>query len=229
MSANPSYRVTIEYSHYGAPWAERLHNCGVSKAKDRKPGCCATHAHPAKFSRKQAYWILGHGREQGWWEYGDLILDPMAGVGCGGIAAVDSGMRWVGIELETTFLSLAWQSARMHWARWHAENNNRTPPYWIAQGDAREIGSWAQALMGAELVGSSSGKVPAGIITSPPYGNRVDDHGTDDEEHEGFVDGMGKYGNTDGQLGNARAYREAASALPTGIVTSPPLWPARDA
>ena len=52
-------------------------------------------------------------------------------------------------------------------------------------------------------------RFPIHGITSPPYANRVDDHGTDQPGYD-MVRKMGKYGDSEGQLGNVHG------------VTSPP-------
>ena len=43
-----------------------------------------------------------------------------------------------------------------------------------------------------------------GAVTSPPYANRVDDHGVDQAGYEGQSEKLGRYGQSDGQIGNMR-------------------------
>jgi len=102
-----------------------------------------------------------------------------------------------------------------------------SPPF--AQPETRDRhpvqdGSVADAMTRAHTVDrqtESDGNIAAlSGITSPPYANRVDDHGTDKPEYVN-VGEKGKYGESDGQMGNLRL----------ASVTSPP-WennePTRD-
>lgn len=55
-------------------------------------------------------------------------------------------------------------------------------------------------------------RLQVGALTSPPYGNRVDDHGVDQPGYEAMGEKLGRYGDTVGQLENLRV----------SAITSPP-------
>jgi len=55
--------------------------------------CDDAFGHPAKFAAKLIQRIYRHGLERGYWQEGDLIADPFAGVGIGGIHAASFGRR----------------------------------------------------------------------------------------------------------------------------------------
>ena len=63
-------------------------------------------SHPAKFAYGLIVRIYAHLLERGWLREGDLVTDPFAGVGIGGIVAAANGLRWIGIELEQKFVDL---------------------------------------------------------------------------------------------------------------------------
>lgn len=255
-------RTREVYGLYGSNWGKRI----VTPAKGEQ--------HPAKFSRKLIYWIYEHGTQQGYWTPGvTTILDPMAGVATGGIAAVDSGFDWVGIDIEQQCVDYAWRNIRLHQDRW--EKDNPDQQILMYQGDARDL--WSTPLpmytgslyLGAAAVFSppfgpahtrdlsdrdslhlpkfgnayntqsngktegnvaqvlraSGGIASAAVVTSPPYGNRVDDHGTGD-----VAESLGKYGNTKGQVGHAsdatywsmmeEIYRQLYDVLQPGSVSA---------
>jgi DNA modification methylase len=80
-------------------------------------------AHPAKFARALIERIVQHGFDQSWWKVGDLIADPFAGIGTGGIIAAHRGLRWIGVELERRFCRIAAGYdcpglSREEWRRW---------------------------------------------------------------------------------------------------------------
>lgn len=222
-------RTREVYGLYGSNWGKRI----VTPAKGEQ--------HPAKFSRKLIYWIYEHGTQQGYWTPGvTTILDPMAGVATGGIAAVDSGFDWVGIDIEQACVDMAWRNLSMHIDRWVVERpDNMALMY---QGDARDLWSTPLTLepspaaavfsppfgpnherdlsdrgslhlpkFGNAYNTQSNGKTDGNVaqaltakgkqtavVTSPPYGNRVDDHGSGD-----VAESLGKYGTTKGQVGHA--------------------------
>lgn len=221
-------RTREVYGLYGSNWGKRI----VTPAKGEQ--------HPAKFSRKLIYWIYEHGTQQGYWTPGvTTILDPMAGVATGGIAAVDSGFDWVGIDIEQQCVDTAWENINLHIDRWGAEGKAGMD-IGIWQGDARDLWSTPLPLyiksaavfsppfgpnherdlsdrdslhlpkFGNAYNRQSNGKAEgnvaqsltakgtqAAVVTSPPYGNRVDDHGSGD-----VAESLGKYGNTKGQVGH---------------------------
>lgn len=162
-------------------------------------------AHPAKFSRGLICWIVEHGMVAGCWAKGDLIGDPFAGVGTGGIIAASNGLRWIGVELEPRFVELARQNFSLHRRTWEGFGD---PQPVIVLGDSRRF---------AGIVGEV-----AGVVTSPPFASQVihDRNGIDLSrcERAGPHSQAGAlgYGHAPGQIGS----------LPTGnldaAITSPP-------
>ena len=66
--------------------------------------------------------------------------------------------------------------------------------------------------------GDTPGQI--GALTSPPYANRVDDHGTDKDGYD-MVEKLGKYGDSDGQIGNQReteTYWDACHQVYAGLL-----------
>lgn len=176
----PQPPVNVVYDLYGGDW--------------RKWGVASMSSHPAKFSRKLIFWIYAHGMDKGWWRKGDTVVDPMAGVGCGGLAAAYNQLRWLGVELEDKVVAIANQTFAAH----HDQLEQlHCPQPKIVQGDSRFLDQSVIALAD-------------GIAVSPPYGNRVDDSGT------GPIGSRnGKYGKRKGQIGNMRGW--------DGVAMSPPF------
>ena len=96
-----------------------------------------------------------------------------------------------------------------------------SPPF--SQPDTRDrspvqdgsVGDFMARATTVDRQGSHEGNISrrqVGALTSPPYGNRVDDHGVDQSGYDGGAEKLGRYGDTVGQLGNLRV---------SGI-TSPP-------
>lgn len=157
--------------------------------------------------------IYVHAREEAWLQPGQHVLDPLAGVAIGGIAAANAGLRWTGIELEGHFVALAEENLAKHAQTWAALDK---PLPVIRQGDARRL----LELCPRGNVGATTGQLgamPTGdaqaVITSPPYAD-ADNRGKSDRLSQGFGRADGKkrpinrsdYGASPGQLG----------ALPTG-------------
>ncbi len=86
---------------------------------------------------------------------GDLVLDPMCGIGTTLVEAVHLGRDAVGVEYEPAWAQLARRN--LH----HGRAQGATGRGRVIQGDARQIDS----LLAPEL----SGQV-ALVLTSPPYG-----------------------------------------------------------
>jgi SAM-dependent methyltransferase len=86
---------------------------------------------------------------------GDLVLDPMCGIGTTLLEAVHLGRDAVGVEYEPPWAQLARRN--LH----HARSQGATGHGHVIQGDARQIGS----LLDPELAGRV-----ALVLTSPPYG-----------------------------------------------------------
>ena len=83
-------RMTWRQCEYGKTWGKLL----TQEAR----------SHPAKYPRGPLERIAHHGLEQGWWNAGDLVVDPMAGVGCGGLIFAALRVRWWGLEIDKRFV-----------------------------------------------------------------------------------------------------------------------------
>lgn len=167
----------------------------------------AAFAHPAKVSRKLAYWIVKQGIERGWWKPGvDTLLDPFCGIGGFGIAAAAQGMDFLGVELEENFCELTRENFALHEREWTIMHR---PLPRVIQGDSRDL-----RRIVTEAV--------AGAVTSPPF----------TEAQSGG--GINKKGYKDGDMVGQRTYSDATTQasdpaniarLPIGnlaAVTSPP-------
>jgi SAM-dependent methyltransferase len=107
-------------------------------------------AHPAKMLPAVAAYAIAH-----YTQPGELVLDPMCGIGTTLVEAVHAGRRAVGIEYEPHWVDVA--RANLQLARdTGVEHEGR-----VFHGDARQIA----ALLPAEYVGQA-----ALVVTSPPYG-----------------------------------------------------------
>ncbi|MBO2465747.1 TRM11 family SAM-dependent methyltransferase [Actinomadura violacea] len=106
-------------------------------------------AHPAKMLPTIAAQVIA-----AYTEPGDLVIDPMCGIGTTLVEAVHQGRRAIGIEYEARFAKMAAGNLR------HAHSQGATGIGQVVHGDARNI---AAAL--AEQAGTA-----ALVLTSPPYG-----------------------------------------------------------
>jgi hypothetical protein len=110
-------------------------------------------------------------------EPGDLVVDPMCGIGTTLVEASDLGRRVVGVELEARWARLA--SANLDHV--HGDRHSRSLAL-VAEGDARELARvltvQARRLLEGEHRGGArpiaSGAVDL-ILTSPPYACEVAD------------------------------------------------------
>ncbi|CRK57602.1 hypothetical protein [Alloactinosynnema sp. L-07] len=107
-------------------------------------------AHPAKMLPAVAAHAIAH-----YTRPGELVLDPMCGIGTTLVEALHLGRRAVGVEYEPHWVDVA--RANLQLARdTGIEQDGR-----VFHGDARQIA----ALLPAEYVGQA-----ALVVTSPPYG-----------------------------------------------------------
>jgi hypothetical protein len=89
----------------------------VHALQDRWEGCYAQNwvgtltstsmAHPAKFAKGLIFHIVQHAMDEGWLTPGDVCLDPFGGVATGGLPCALQGIQWLGLELESRFITLA--------------------------------------------------------------------------------------------------------------------------
>lgn len=107
-------------------------------------------AHPAKMLPAVAAYAIGH-----YTQPGDLVLDPMCGIGTTLVEAVHAGRRAVGVEYEPHWVGVS----RANLVLAHdagVEHEGR-----VFHGDARQLA----ALLPPEYLGRA-----ALVVTSPPYG-----------------------------------------------------------
>lgn len=105
---------------------------------------------------------------------GDLVIDPMCGIGTTLVEAVHLGRRAIGVELEPRWVALT--AANLSLAR----DQGATGRGLVARGDARQLGRG--------LLDEFAGQATL-ILTSPPYGDSL--HG---QVHR-RPDGLDKYAN----------------------------------
>ncbi|MBV9844311.1 MAG: site-specific DNA-methyltransferase [Kutzneria sp.] len=107
-------------------------------------------AHPAKMLPAVAAHAIAH-----YTDPGDLVLDPMCGIGTTLVEAVHAGRRAAGIEYEPHWVDVSRANLTLaHTAG--VEHDGR-----VFHGDARQIA----ALLPPEYLGQA-----ALVVTSPPYG-----------------------------------------------------------
>ncbi len=108
-------------------------------------------AHPAKMLPEVVRHAVAH-----YTQLGDLVLDPMCGIGTTLVEAVHLGRRAVGVEYEPHWVDVA--NANLDLAR---EQGTDGIDARVFQGDARQL----VTLLPPEYVGQA-----ALVVTSPPYG-----------------------------------------------------------
>ncbi|MCI0402043.1 MAG: hypothetical protein L0212_00785, partial [Acidobacteria bacterium] len=137
-----------------------------------------SNVHPAKMAVGLCYRIFEHGRQRGYWQPGDVVLDPMAGIFTTGIVGASLGYRVVGVELEQHFLALARKNIEAAFAigPYYTQRllPRAAPAPVLLGGDARRLAAilkenywfldgWQQAL----------DSTAAAAVTSPPYVDAV--------------------------------------------------------
>jgi modification methylase len=101
---------------------------------------------------------------------GDLILDPMCGIGTTLVEAIHTGRHAIGVELEPRWAKLARANIE------HAHHQGASSPAHVIEGDARQT---------PRLLTAQHGQIDL-IVTSPPYACQVADVST-----ENLVSGNG--------------------------------------
>lgn len=107
-------------------------------------------AHPAKMLPEVVRHAVTH-----YTKPGELVLDPMCGIGTTLVEAVRLGRRALGVEYEPHWVNVAW--ANLDLARDQGIDHDAR----VVHGDARQL----IALLAPEYVGQA-----ALVVTSPPYG-----------------------------------------------------------
>jgi hypothetical protein len=91
---------------------------------------------------------------------GDLVVDPMCGIGTTLVEAIHLGRDAAGMEYERAFVDLTLKNLR------HAHTRGATGHYQLACGDARTIATVYKELRGRAAL----------VLTSPPYGSHTHGH-----------------------------------------------------
>ncbi|MFF4591474.1 TRM11 family SAM-dependent methyltransferase [Amycolatopsis sp. NPDC001319] len=107
-------------------------------------------AHPAKMLPAVAAHAIAH-----YTRPGDVVLDPMCGIGSTLVEAIDLDRRAVGVEYEPHWADIA--RANLRFARQRGHDHDAR----VVRGDARQL----TTLLPPEYVGQV-----ALVVTSPPYG-----------------------------------------------------------
>jgi modification methylase len=102
---------------------------------------------------------------------GDLILDPMCGIGTTLVEAIHAGRRAVGVELEPRWAKLARANIE------HAHQQGASSPAHVIEGDARQT---------PRLLTDAHHRQVDLIVTSPPYACQIAD-----VSNENIVSGNG--------------------------------------
>jgi modification methylase len=158
---------------------------------------------------------------------GDLVVDPMCGIGTTLVEASDLGRRTVGVELEARWARLA----RKNLDQLHAGRPARSLAL-VAEGDARELPRLLTVQAGRLLDREHNGVRPIGsgavdlVLTSPPYACEVADVNEVSGPGPLRRDDTTNYSRDRGNLGHARGasylaamadiYRSCAAVLKPG-------------
>ncbi|WP_422733843.1 TRM11 family SAM-dependent methyltransferase [Micromonospora sp. WMMD558] len=118
---------------------------------------------------------------------GDLVLDPMCGIGTTLVEAIHAGRDAIGVEYEPRWSNIADANIT------HAHHHGATGRASVVRGDATRL----QSLLPAALTGQVTL-----VVTSPPYGPTV--HGL----VRPGADGVAKFDNTYGADRGNLAYRD---------------------
>lgn len=94
---------------------------------------------------------------------GDVVLDPMCGIGTTLVEAAHLGRDAIGVEYEPRWAAVARRNIA------HARRSGATGSGTVVHGDARQLGS---------LYGPDHHATIALVLTSPPYGRRCTDKST---------------------------------------------------
>ncbi|MET8846018.1 DNA methyltransferase [Amycolatopsis sp. NPDC004625] len=127
-------------------------------------------AHPAKMLPALAAHAIEH-----YTKPGELVLDPMCGIGTTLVEAIDRGRRAIGVEYETHWADIAAANLRFARERGHDHDGE------VVRGDARQL----EALLPSDHIGQVGL-----VVTSPPYGPSV--HGLVKTDREPGVDKVSK-------------------------------------
>jgi DNA modification methylase len=112
---------------------------------------------------------------------GDLVVDPMCGIGTTLVEAIHAGRRAIGVELERRWAKLAAANVE------HAREQGATGQAHVIRGDARRLPSLLST-RAQRLLGERDGSTRLAyeqvdlVLTSPPYACQVADLATENVE-----------------------------------------------
>jgi modification methylase len=158
-------------------------------------------AHPAKMLPAIAATAITR-----YTEPGDLVADPMCGIGTTLVEAVHLGRDALGIEYEQRWADLAAANAA------HARRHGATGTAQVIRGDARQL---------PRLLPPGTAGRAALVVTSPPYGPSV----------HGQVRAEQRHGQAGGSASTTTGTATTRPTSPARAWTSsspdsPPSWPA---
>jgi modification methylase len=168
-SANPRPRCAIHDRDEPAELPLAIWPCAqqTSQQQRRHRYLADSNRHPGKMLPELARRaIAAYSRP------GDLVLDPMCGIGTTLVEAIHLGRRALGVELEQRWAALA--SANLA----HAHEQGASTPASVIEGDAGELPRLL-TLRAQHLVAphARAGALPYGrvdlVLTSPPYACEV--------------------------------------------------------
>jgi len=151
-------------------WATAQHDARTQRRGRYLP---ASTAHPAKMLPAIAATAITR-----YTQPGDLVADPMCGIGTTLVEAIHLGRDAIGIEYEDRWATIAAANIT------HARRHGATGSGQVIRGDARQLP--------ALLPPGAAGRV-ALVVTSPPYGPSV--HGQVRAEQRSGGGGVVKYDN----------------------------------
>jgi SAM-dependent methyltransferase len=138
-------------------WATAQTDARTQRAGRYLPGSTA---HPAKMLPAIAAHAITH-----YTRPGDLVLDPMCGIGTTLVEAIHTGRDAIGIEYEPRWAALAAANAV------HAQHHTATGRAHVICGDARDLPALLTG--GTALCERTANATVALVLTSPPYGPTV--------------------------------------------------------
>jgi site-specific DNA-methyltransferase (adenine-specific) len=150
---------------------------------------------------------------------GDLVLDPFLGSGSAAVAAVRSGRRYAGYDIDPDYIAIARSRVNEEEARLRSEDEGVAEAWGREQGEGRAVAAVAEALLEA-----SGFTVTARNRLAPRAGTAVSLAATAADGREWWFDVTGGF--TTVKAGLARAdvvWRALGRAAVLGATGDPPL------
>jgi tRNA1(Val) A37 N6-methylase TrmN6 len=148
---NPILHSVIDHTHPTSPAVSVWATAQTSPAAQRKGRYVpASTAHPAKMLPAVAAYAIAH-----YTQPGDLVLDPMCGIGTTLIEALHQGRRALGVEYEPHWVHVTRANLKL------ARETSIEHDGQVFHGDARQL----PTLLPPAYLGQATL-----VVTSPPYG-----------------------------------------------------------